>query len=89
MFAATDDTPAPSETVSQSVSKQLTAAELLKSDIDPKVDALKDILFVLKLYPDYADKRDYISIRQSLVLFQLEIICIFFLGIIRLICTYF
>ena len=46
---------------------QLTAAQLLKTDIDPKVDVLKDILFVFKLYPTYAEKKDYVSIRQSLV----------------------
>eukprot|EP01036_Dinobryon_divergens_P023275 gene23276-31603_t len=45
---------------------QLTAAQLLKTDIDPKVDVLKDILFVFKLYPTYAEKKDYVSIRQSL-----------------------
>lgn len=45
----------------------LTAADVLKSDINPKIDELKDILFVLKLYPTFSEKHDYISIRQSLV----------------------
>jgi hypothetical protein len=44
----------------------LTASDVLQSDISPKVDILKDILFVMKLYPSYVDSKDYISIRSSL-----------------------
>ena len=43
----------------------LTAADVLKSDIAPKVDLLKDILFVFRLYPSYVDNGDYDSLRQS------------------------
>jgi len=45
---------------------KLSAADVLKSDIDPKVDSLKDILFIIKLFPSYVDSFDYSSIRQSL-----------------------
>ena len=61
-FAADEISVATTESV-----PQLTAAQLLKTDIDPKVDVLKDILFVFKLYPTYVEKKDYVSIRQSLV----------------------
>ena len=46
--------------------QKLSAADVLKSDIDPKVDSLKDILFIIKLYPSYVESSDYVSIRQSL-----------------------
>mmetsp|Transcript_31447 Transcript_31447/g.45262 ORF Transcript_31447/g.45262 Transcript_31447/m.45262 type:complete len:223 (-) Transcript_31447:68-736(-) len=64
--------PAPVRAVEEvtaqipTLSPSLTAADLLKNDITPKVDTLNDILFVLKLYPSYAEKGDYVSIRQSL-----------------------
>jgi hypothetical protein len=51
--------------IKQSVPK-LTAADVLKSDLDPRVDFLNDVLFVFKLYPDYLEKGDYSSIRSSL-----------------------
>lgn len=57
---------------SPTLTTSLTAAELLKNDISPRVETLNDILFVLKLYPSYADKGDYASIRQSLVLASLR-----------------
>lgn len=44
----------------------LSASEVLRSDINPKVDLLKDILFVVKLYPEYIKNSDYDSIRKSL-----------------------
>lgn len=48
------------------IETKLTAADVLKSDLEPKIDALKDIFFVIKLYPSYLDSKDYQSIRQSL-----------------------
>lgn len=48
------------------IKQKLSAADVLKSDIDPKVDSLKDILFIIKLYPSYVESLDYASIRQSL-----------------------
>lgn len=45
---------------------KLSANDLLKDDINPKLDLLKDVLFILKLYPSYAESKDYFSIRQGL-----------------------
>ena len=64
-----DDNTAVVDTVSvvkEEPKQKLSAADVLKSDIDPKVDALKDILFIIKLYPSYVESLDYASIRQSL-----------------------
>ena len=42
---------------------ELTATDLIRTDVSPRLDLLKDVLFVFKLYPTYAEKGDYISIR--------------------------
>lgn len=46
--------------------QQLTAKEVLSRDLQPRVDVLKDIQFIFKLYPSYIDKQDYVALRQAL-----------------------
>jgi hypothetical protein len=53
--------PANADTV-----PQLTAKDVLRSDVEPKTAVLKDILFTFKLYPDYISNGDYASFRQAL-----------------------
>jgi hypothetical protein len=43
----------------------LTALDVLQSDIEPKLSILKDILFTLKLYPEYINSKDYASLRSG------------------------
>jgi hypothetical protein len=45
---------------------QLSVNDLLKVDIGPKLDVLKDVQFILRLYPTYVDAGDYTSMRQGL-----------------------
>ena len=45
---------------------ELSAAEVIQADIGPKVLLLKDILFVLKLFPTFSDQQDYAQLRSSL-----------------------
>eukprot|EP00600_Ochromonadales_sp_CCMP1393_P008902 CAMPEP_0174960788 /NCGR_PEP_ID=MMETSP0004_2-20121128/3889_1 /TAXON_ID=420556 /ORGANISM="Ochromonas sp., Strain CCMP1393" /LENGTH=182 /DNA_ID=CAMNT_0016209181 /DNA_START=82 /DNA_END=630 /DNA_ORIENTATION=+ len=65
VFAA-DDTIAIAATTEPVEGKTLTAADVLKSDLEPKIAYLKDVDFVFKLLPDYINKADYASIRTSL-----------------------
>mmetsp|Transcript_5592 Transcript_5592/g.5782 ORF Transcript_5592/g.5782 Transcript_5592/m.5782 type:complete len:209 (+) Transcript_5592:169-795(+) len=44
----------------------LTASELIKSDIAPKVEKLNDILFVLKALDELITKQDYVTFRSLL-----------------------
>eukprot|EP01041_Mallomonas_annulata_P010170 gene10170-21199_t len=43
--------------------ESLTASEMIKSDIVPKVETLKDILFLIRTCGDLIDKQDYAGIR--------------------------
>ena len=43
----------------------LTASEVLKSSIEPKIARLKDILFTFTLYQTYLDKQDYVTFRAG------------------------
>merc|ERR1712091_203882 len=45
---------------------KLSASDLRKVDIEPKLDVLKDVLFILRLLPTYVSSQDYTSLRQSL-----------------------
>jgi hypothetical protein len=45
---------------------KLTASDVLKSDIEPKVLLLKEVLGVLQKFPSYIESKDYISFRQAL-----------------------
>ena len=44
----------------------LTAAELLKRDVQPKKDLLQDVQFIIRLLPSYVDAADYPALRQAL-----------------------
>lgn len=48
------------------VADSLTASELIRSDLQPKIEILKDILFTIKTYPELIDKQDYLTIRSLL-----------------------
>ena len=43
----------------------LTASDLLTADVKPKIDLLKDVYTVIKLFPTIADQGDYSQIRLS------------------------
>lgn len=45
---------------------ELSAAEVIEADVTPKILVLKDILFVLRLYPNLSDQQDYAQLRSSL-----------------------
>jgi hypothetical protein len=45
---------------------KLSVNDLLKVDIEPKLDVLKDVQFILQLYPSYLEKADYDSMRRGL-----------------------
>jgi hypothetical protein len=67
VWAIADETVEAVEVVSiKQPSPRLTAADVLKSDLEPRVSYLQDVLFVFKLYPEYLEKGDYTSIRSSL-----------------------
>ena len=44
---------------------KLTASEILKAGVEPKITLLKDILFTFKLYPGYLEKGDYVAFRAG------------------------
>lgn len=44
----------------------LTAKDLITNDLQPKIDQLKDILFVIKQFPSYVEKREYTALRGTL-----------------------
>jgi hypothetical protein len=44
----------------------LSATEMLKSDIGPKLSILKDIDFAFKLFPSFVEKQEYVELRQAL-----------------------
>eukprot|EP01031_Cornospumella_fuschlensis_P028601 gene28601-34528_t len=50
----------------QAASITLTASDLKKNDLAPRISLLKDIQFVVNLLPSYIEKQDYVSIRQTL-----------------------
>lgn len=52
-------------TTKPAVKVLLTASELLKSSIEPKIARLKDILFTFTLYQTYLDKQDYVTFRAG------------------------
>eukprot|EP00981_Chlorochromonas_danica_P009663 scaffold2798_cov160-Ochromonas_danica.AAC.32 len=43
-----------------------TASDLIKSDLQPKVNLLKDIQNSLEAYPELIKQQDYLAIRQGL-----------------------
>lgn len=45
---------------------KISAADVLRSDIEPKMDLLRDIQFVFKLYPNLVENGDYSTIRKGL-----------------------
>ena len=44
----------------------LSASDVLQSDITPKINTIKDILFTFQLYPQYIKAGDYLNFRQAL-----------------------
>ena len=58
-------TSVTSTTKSPEIKVLLTASEILKSSIEPKITRLKDILFTFKLYQTYLDKQDYVTFRAG------------------------
>jgi hypothetical protein len=46
-------------TASTAIADTLTASSVIEMDKQPKVDSLKDMLFVLKLEKEFVDKKDY------------------------------
>lgn len=44
---------------------KLTASEILKAGVEPKITLLKDILFTFRLYPGYLEKGDYVAFRAG------------------------
>lgn len=44
---------------------KLTASEILKASVEPKITLLKDISFSFKLFPGYINSKDYVSFRAG------------------------
>jgi hypothetical protein len=51
--------------VPKAVVPKLTASEILKASVEPKITLLKDISFSFKLFPGYIESKDYISFRAG------------------------
>ena len=64
VIAVSDVIITPIEKVKVVIPK-LTASEILKAGVEPKITLLKDILFTFKLYPGYLEKGDYVSFRAG------------------------
>lgn len=66
-FSAVADESEPVAIVAESTTSTstLSAKDVLARDIQPRVDALKDIFFIFKLFPVYIDQGDYQSIRKG------------------------
>lgn len=60
--------------VPKAVVPKLTASEILKASVEPKITLLKDILFSFKLFPGYIESKDYVSFRAG-KLFLLHYLC--------------
>lgn len=48
------------------IADTLTASSVIEMDKQPKIDSLKDMLFVLKLEKEFVDKKDYRGFRNQL-----------------------
>ena len=44
----------------------LTANDVIRMDIAPRLYTLKDVLFILKSFPDYISQKDYTTVRNLL-----------------------
>jgi hypothetical protein len=51
--------------VPKAIVPKLTASEILKASVEPKITLLKDILFSFKLFPGYIESKDYVSFRAG------------------------
>jgi hypothetical protein len=51
--------------VTKAVVPKLTASEILRASVEPKIMLLKDILFSFKLFPGYIESKDYVSFRAG------------------------
>lgn len=57
---------------SSAIADTLTASSVIEMDKQPKVDSLKDMLFVLKLEKEFVDKKDYRGFRSQLRSFPIS-----------------
>lgn len=48
------------------IGESLTASDIIKTDLEPRVSLLKDVFFTFKLYENYIENKDYASIRSAL-----------------------
>ena len=51
---------------STAIADTLTASSVIQMDKQPKIDSLKDMLFVLKLEKEFVDNKDYRGFRSQL-----------------------
>ena len=57
---------------SSAIADTLTASNVIQMDKQPKIDSLKDMLFVLKLEKEFVDTKDYRAFRSQLRNFPLS-----------------
>ena len=55
--------------VPKAIVPKLTASEILKASVEPKITLLKDISFSFKLFPGYIESKDYVSFRAGKLCF--------------------
>jgi hypothetical protein len=50
-----------------------TAAEMLKQNIEPRIEHIKEISFAMKTFPAILDKGDYIALRGGI---YMNLLCV-------------